>query len=57
MRTAAVSTQIKPIEPVVLQDPDKSGRSCLVAGLDGTTLAIPIIASVMGVAALLAGIQ
>jgi hypothetical protein len=55
--TLAVSTEIKPIDPVVFYDPNKPGRSCLVVGLGETTLAIPIIFSVIGVTALVAGIR
>jgi Protein of unknown function (DUF3592) len=36
---------------------NKPGRSCLVAGLDETTLGIAIMASVVGVTALVAGIR
>jgi hypothetical protein len=55
--TLAVSTEIKPIDPVVFYDPNKPGRSCLVAGLGETTLAVPIIFLVIGVTALVAGIR
>jgi hypothetical protein len=55
--TLAVSTEIKPIDPVVFYDPNGPSRCCLVAGLDETTLAIPIIVSVMGVALLVVGIR
>lgn len=51
------STEIKPVDPVVFYDPNKPSRSCLVAGLDETTLAIAIIASVIGVTALVGGIR
>ena len=53
----AMSTQIKPIDPVVFYDPNKPARSCLVAGLDEKTLAIPIIASAMALLALVAKIR
>jgi hypothetical protein len=55
--TLAASTEIKPIDPVVFYDPNRLGRSCLVAGLDETTLAIPIIFSVVGMMALVAGMR
>ena len=51
------STQIKPVDPVVFYDPNEPGRSCLVAGIDETTLAFAIIASVGGVTALVAAIR
>ncbi|MDB6014145.1 MAG: hypothetical protein JWL65_6395 [Gammaproteobacteria bacterium] len=51
------STEIKPVGPVVFYDPNKPSRSCLVVGVDETTLAIAIIASVVGVTALVAGIR
>jgi hypothetical protein len=54
--TLAVSTQIKPIDPVVFYDPDKPDRSCLVAGSDEITLAIPIAASILAVGLLVFGI-
>jgi Protein of unknown function (DUF3592) len=55
--TLAASTEIKPIDPVVFYDPDKPGRSCLVAGLEETTLTIPIVCSVMGVVLIIVGIR
>jgi hypothetical protein len=42
------SEEIKPVDPVVFYDPNKPGRSCLVVGIDETTLALAIIASVVG---------
>ena len=51
------SAEIKPVGPVVFYDPNRPCRSCLVAGIDETTLAIAIIASVVGVTALVAGIR
>lgn len=54
--TLVVSTEIKPIDPVVFYDPNKPNRSCLVAGLDETTLAIPIVCSVLVVALLFLGL-
>jgi hypothetical protein len=51
------STEIKPVDPVVFYDPTKPGRSCLVVGIDETTLGFAIIAFVGGVAALVAGIR
>lgn len=51
------SAEIKPVDPVVFFDANKPSRSCLVAGIDETTLAFAIIASVVGVTALVAGIR
>lgn len=51
------SAEIKPIDPVVFYDPNEPSRSCLVVGIDETTLAIAIIASVVGVTALVTGIR
>jgi hypothetical protein len=51
------STEIKPVDPVVFYDPKKPSRSCLVVGIDETTLATAIIASVIGGTALAAGIR
>lgn len=45
----AMSTQIKPIDPVVFYDPHAPGRSCLVTGSEETTLSVAIIGSVIGV--------
>jgi hypothetical protein len=53
--TLAASTEIKPVDPVVFYDPTEPGRSCLVAGLHETALLIPLVASVMGVFAFMAG--
>jgi hypothetical protein len=55
--TLAVSAEIKPIDPVVFYDPNKPNLSCLVAGLDETTLAIPIVCSVMGMVLIIVGIR
>jgi hypothetical protein len=54
--TLAVSTQIKPIDPVVFYDPDRPDRSCLVAGPDEMTLGVPIVASILAVGLLVLGI-
>lgn len=43
------SAEIKPVDPVVFYDPNKPSRSCLVVGIDGTTLIIGIIASMLAV--------
>jgi hypothetical protein len=51
------SAEIKPVDPVVFYDPNRPSRSCLVVGMDETTLAIAIIASVVGVTALVIGIR
>ncbi len=51
------SAGIKPVDPVVFYDPNEPSRSCLVVGIDETTLATAIIASVVGVTALVAGIR
>jgi hypothetical protein len=48
----AMSTDIKPIDPVAFYDPERPGRSCLVAGLDEATFALPIILSLMAATAL-----
>ena len=53
----AVSTEIKPVDPVVFYDPKKPGRSCLVAGIEETTLSVAIIGSVIGVTLLVVGIR
>ena len=51
------STEIKPVDPVVFYDPNKPSRSCLVAGIDETTLGFAIIATVAGVTLLVIGIR
>jgi hypothetical protein len=54
--TLAASTEIKPVGPVVFYDPDKPGRSCLVAGLDDVILPMAIVFSLIAVIALIVGI-
>ena len=53
----ALSTQIKPINPVVFYDPGKPSRSCLVAGPNEMTLVGPIVGSVFVVALLFFGLH
>jgi Protein of unknown function (DUF3592) len=53
----AMSTQIKPIDPVVFYDPHKPGRSCLVTGPEEVTLSAAIIGSVIGIGLLVIGIR
>jgi hypothetical protein len=53
----AMSTEIKPINPVVFYDPHKHSRSCLVAGPNEMTLVGPIVGSVLVVALLVFGIR
>jgi hypothetical protein len=43
--------------PIVTKRSDFVGGDCLVAGVDETTLTVAIIASVVGVTALVAGIR
>jgi hypothetical protein len=52
-----MSTQISPIDPVAFYDPQNPSRSCLVAGLDKTTFAAPIITSLVAVMLLVDGIR
>jgi hypothetical protein len=52
-----MSAQISPSRPVAFYDPQNPSRSCLVAGLDKTTLAAPIISSLMAVMLLVGGIR
>jgi hypothetical protein len=44
----AASTEIKPVDPVVFYDPNNPSRSCLVAGVDETTLTLAIIGYTVG---------
>jgi hypothetical protein len=52
-----MSTEIRPIDPVVFYDPRNPARCCLVAGPDELTLPLPIIGSVAGLALLTVGVR
>ena len=53
----AMSTEIKPIDPVVFYDPRKPSRSCLVTGAEEVTLSAAIIGSLIGIGLLVVGIR